>query len=290
MITCVAETAALCGESPLWDARHGLLRWVDITRQRVHAFDPASGVNTTVQLDCLVSAVLLLDGSDALILATARGLARLDPGTGALSLLHDPEPDLPGNRLNDCKADPSGALFAGTMSEGAKGPSGGLWRYGGGAPLRLVSGLTITNGLGWSPDARRFYLVDSAAGEINVFDHDPGSGALSNRAVLASYAPDQGKPDGLCLDQAGNLWVAIWDGARVECLSPQGAVLRRVDLPVQRPTSCCFGGDDLRRLYVTSAAIGIEKPGLDGGVFALDVEVPGTPIRSTVIIGPTGPM
>lgn len=273
---CVAETAALCGESPVWDSRHGVLRWVDITREAVHAFDPATGTNSTVQLPCLVSAVLLLEGSDALIVATARGLARFDPASGALDVLHDPEPDRPGNRLNDCKADPQGRLFAGSMSEGAKGPTGGLWRYDG-AAKRLVSDLIISNGLGWSPDARRFYLVDSAKGEINLFDHDPKSGALENRAVLASYAADEGKPDGLCVDQAGNLWVAFWDGARVECLSPEGEVLRRVALPVKRPTSCCFGGDDLKRLYITSAAVGIDAPDLDGGVFAMDVEVPGLP-------------
>lgn len=282
---CVAETAALCGESPVWDARHSVLRWVDITRETVHAFDPATGINTTVQLPCLVSAVLLLEGSDALIVATARGLARLDPETGTLDVLHDPEPELPGNRLNDCKADPQGRLFVGTMSEGAKGPTGGLWRYDG-ATKRLVSGLTIANGLGWSPDTRRFYLVDSAQGEINVFDHDPQNGTLENRVTLARYASDQGKPDGLCVDQAGNLWVAFWDGARVECLSPNGELLRSIALPVQRPTSCCFGGDDLKRLYITSAAVGIDSPDLDGGLFSMDVEVPGlpcTPVSASAI-------
>lgn len=274
---CVAETAALCGESPVWDARHRVLRWVDIANHQVHAFDPATGINTTLKLPFLVSAVLLLEGSDDLVVATARGLARLNLETEQLDILHDPEPDLTGNRLNDCKADPQGNLFAGTMSEGAKGPTGSLWRYQGNDPRKLVDGLTVSNGLGWSPDARRFYLVDSAAGEIYAFDHHPESGELSNRTVLASRAPEEGKPDGICVDRNGNIWVALWDGARVECLSPEGKILRQIKLRAQRPTSCCFGGDDLKRLYITSAAIGVDTPDLDGGLFAIDVETPGLP-------------
>lgn len=283
---CVLDAGALCGESPVWDARRQVLHWVDITRETVHSFDPATGRNTTVQLPCLVSAILLTDDAGTLIVATVRGFARLDLDTGTLEHLHDPEPQIEGNRLNDCKADPRGRLFAGTMSEGAKGPTGGLWRYDGKAPQKLVSDLTITNGLGWSPDARRFYLVDSAKGEINAFDSDPDSGALRNRAELTRYTPDQGKPDGLCVDQAGNIWVAFWDGGRVECLSPEGKTLRHIPLPVSRPTSCCFGGPDLTQLYITSAAVGIDAPDLDGGVFVLDVEVPGlpcTPVRAGVV-------
>ncbi|MDO6732940.1 SMP-30/gluconolactonase/LRE family protein [Marinovum sp. 2_MG-2023] len=281
---CLGAVGALCGESPVWDHRAGCLRWIDITAQRVHAYDPATETTTTLTLPYLVSSVLLEHGG-GLLVTTARGLERLDLTTGQLEFLHNPEPDLPGNRLNDCKADPSGHLCAGTMSEGAKGPTGALYQYGSNGPERLVSGLTVSNGLGWSPDARHFYLVDSAKGEINAFDRDPQSGALSARRLLASYPLDQGKPDGLCVDQDGNLWVAFWDGARVECLSPDGALRHVVPLPVRRPTSCCFGGPDLKRLYITSAAIGLDAPDLDGGLFALDLDVAGLPTNE-VRLGP----
>lgn len=289
MPVCVANVGALCGESPVWDPRRQVLHWVDITRETVHTYDPATRTNTTIQLPYLVSAVLLMENPETLIAATARGLARLDLVTAKLDLLHDPEPELPGNRLNDCKADPLGRIFAGTMSEGAKGPTGSLWSYNGLAPQKLVSGLTISNGLGWSPDGRRFYLVDSPKGKIFAFTYDPDNGALSNQTTLAHYSPENGKPDGLCVDQAGNLWVAFWDGARVEQLSPRGEVLQQVPLPVQRPTSCCFGGPDLKQLYITSAAFGIEAPDLDGGLFTLDVEIaglPSTPVRSGTVALP----
>lgn len=275
--SCIAPVGAQCGESPIWDARAGCLRWVDIPNHSVHALDPNSGAVSSISLPCLVSAVLPESGCDTLIVATARGVARLDPGTGAVDWLHDPEPDATGNRLNDCKADPAGNLFAGTMSEGAKGPTGALYRYGPDGIRPVRNGLTISNGLGWSPDARRFYHVDSAPGVIRAYDHDPNTGALCDGHVLARYAPGEGKPDGLCVDSAGNLWVAVWDGARVDCLSPDGAVLRRVAVPAQRPTSCAFGGPDLRTLYITSAAIGIEAPGEDGGIFAIDLPTPGLP-------------
>ncbi|KEO51370.1 SMP-30/gluconolactonase/LRE family protein [Thioclava indica] len=265
---------ALCGESPVWDHRENLLRWVDITAHQVNAFDPATGDSHSLTLDELVSAVLL-EKAGSLLVATVSGLQRLDWKSGAIEFVHNPEPGIAGNRLNDCKADPAGTLFAGTMNEGAKQSSGALYRYGAQGVSRIVSGLTVSNGLAWSPDGARFYLVDSPLGRIYSFDYNAETGVLSDQRVFKEYGAGAGKPDGICTDCEGNLWVAFWGGARIECLRVDGALLHSVPMPVSQVTSLCFGGADMKTLFVTSARIGVKQPGLDGDIFALTPPVGG---------------
>ena len=280
-LDCVAPVGAIVGEGPAWDAPAGLLRWVDVAAPAIHAFDPATGHMSTYNLPYLVSAILV--GRAGLLAVTQQGLERFDPRTGALDPILHPEAHLPSNRLNDAKADPSGRVWVGSMSLDATMPSGSLYRIAEGRATAMDGGFQVSNGLGWSPDGSVLYFTDSGLGTIYAYDFDAARGEVSNRRVLRRYDPDDGKPDGLAIDAEGCLWVALWDGWRVERLSSSGATLRRIDMPVPRPTSCCFGGPDRKTLFVTSASIRLpaevlaEAP-LSGGLFAMRVDMAGSPV------------
>jgi sugar lactone lactonase YvrE/DNA-binding IclR family transcriptional regulator len=281
-LRCVAPAGAIVGEGPVWDAGAGVLRWIDIAAPAIHCFDPATGENRMDPLPHLISAVLPAEGG-RLIAISQNGVEELDPATAAMRPLHDPEAHLPSNRFNDAKTDSRGRIWTGSMSLDASMPSGSLYCFDSVYSARAVDGgFQVSNGLGWSPDDSRFYFVDSALGTVFAYDFDPETGTVGNREPFLTFEPEEGKPDGLCVDSAGNLWVAMWDGWRVACYDPAGKLLRCVDMPVPRPSSCCLGGDDLKTLYITSASIRLpasvlEDAPLSGGLFAIEVDIPGQP-------------
>lgn len=147
------------------------------------------------------------------------------------------------------------------------------------------TGFHVCNGMGWSPDSTRFYLTDSGSRTVFVYDFDLPHGELSNKRVLKTFDATDGKPDGLAVDAEGYLWCAMWDGGALIRLAPDGHLDRRIALPVPRPTSCAFGGDDMKTLYVTTARFGLTEAQrlaapLSGSVLCLAVDIPGTPVGS----------
>lgn len=269
---CVDMARAACGEGLLWDPHRACLWWVDIAGESLHHFDPGSGKADRVTLPYLISALALRrDGK--LLIATARGLGLVDTAGGDIEILHDPEPGIAGNRLNDMIAGPDGALWAGTMSEGAKGPTGALYRYDSAGVSTMMTGTTISNGLAWSPDGARLYFIDSVPGVMHIREKQAWR-------VLRRFDETTGKPDGMTVDSDGTLWVAICDRGRVLGLSPEGDVIERIDLPCEIVTNCCFGGDDLKTLFITTGTFSMteaEKASnpLAGGLFAVEMQVPG---------------
>jgi sugar lactone lactonase YvrE len=191
--------------------------------------------------------------------------------------------DRPGNRLNDCKCDPQGRLWAGTMSKERTAGTAALYRLEpGGAPARAIGGTTISNGLGWSPDGERMYFVDSTTQRVDVLDFDGASGAIADRRALAEIDPRDGLPDGLAVDAEGGIWVCLFAGGALRRYGPDGRLEAHVALPVTNPTSPAFGGPDLRTLYVTSARHRLPPARLAvepqaGAVLALDPGVRGLP-------------
>ncbi|WP_417522867.1 SMP-30/gluconolactonase/LRE family protein [Marinovum sp.] len=271
---CVDAAKAGCGEGLLWDPGRGRLWWVDISGEALHGHDPVTGAASRTALPCLISA-LALDRDGQLLIATARGLGIVTPETGEIKVLHDPEPEIAGNRLNDMIAAPDGALWVGTMSEGAKGPTGALYRYDREGPQVMMRGTTISNGLAWSPDGSRLYFIDSVPGVLHLREH-------GTWRALRHFDESTGKPDGLTVDAEGTLWVAICDRGRVLGMSPEGEVVAQIDLPCEIVTNCCFGGADLKTLYITTGTFSMteaEKAAnpLAGGLFAVEMEVPGLP-------------
>jgi sugar lactone lactonase YvrE len=256
---------ALLGEGPVWDPRSSTLRWVDIERGRVHRFDPASGADTFFEVGEAVGTVAVR-AAGGLVLATASGLHTcLDDG-GRRTLLHELDT---GGRFNDGKADPWGRFWAGTYL-GATGASA-LYRLDPDRSLhRMLSGVTCSNGIGWSPDGATMYYIDTPTGGVDAFDHDPSSGEVTGRRRLVDV--DRGMPDGMTVDADGCLWVALWDGWAVRRYAPDGRLLATVEVPAQRVTSCAFAGTTL---YITTARTGLRDFGDQPSAGALFACSPG---------------
>ncbi len=290
-LECVLPWGSQLGEAPVWHAERQALYWVDILQPAVHRFDPATGRNETREFRKLVSAVLPAEGG-SLFVATQDGIEELDFESGRLTPFVHPEQGLAGNRLNDAKVGPGGAVWVGSMRMDASRPSGCLYRItGDGCVTRMEGGIAVSNGLDWSPDNRTFYFVDTVPGLIYAYDCLPGTGILENRRVFASVPEEKGRPDGLTVDRAGGVWCAVWDGWRVNRYAPDGTLDRVIELPVPRPTSVAFGGSDLDTLYVTSArtrlpATTLSEAPLSGGIFACKPGESGLPPRLFRRTGP----
>jgi sugar lactone lactonase YvrE len=269
------------GEGPFWDDLRGELLRVDISRGLVHGWNPSSGATWRRECDGEVGAALPRAGADGLVLAVGRRIV-LDDGEG-VRVLAQVEEDRPGNRFNDCKCDPAGRLWAGTMS-GERAPrEASLYRLAPGAGIeRVISGTTISNGLGWSPAGDRMYFIDSTTLRIDVFDYEAESGQIAGRRAFAEIEPSAGLPDGMTVDSEGGVWVCLFGGGSVRRYGEDGALDAVIGLPVTNPTSAAFGGTDLRTLYVTSARHHLSEEQLAaeplaGAVFALEPGVAGLP-------------
>lgn len=240
-------------EGPHWDAAAGGLYWVDIPAGRVHFVDESGG-HRQWEAGQPVGAVIPRAGG-GLVLAARDGFLALDPATGATACLAAVELDRPGNRMNDGACDRAGRFFAGTKAEDDTPGAGALYRLDPDlAVTRLIAGVTISNGIGWSPDERLMYYVDSPTGRIDVFDYDPAAGTIGNGRPFAQL-PDAGAfPDGLAVDAEGGVWVALWGGSAVHRYDSGGRLDRVLDVPHVNVTSCAFGGAGLDVLYVTAAA------------------------------------
>lgn len=274
----VLSARARLGECPVWDADRQQLFWVDVYNHRVHQFDPVAGKDRYFDVGDVVSAIVLAE-HDQLLMALGDQIATLSLETGEMTPLAQISFPHPDTRWNDGKCDVRGRFWVGSVSEVPEQAE--LYRYDPDGSLHLMeTGLTISNGLGWSPDGSTFYLTDSAPHKIYAYDFEVETGTIRNRRVLVDLSDEAVEPDGLAIDAQGNLWSALWDGWRVVCFNPNGEKLLEVKLPVQRPTSVAFGGADLTDLYITSASIGLSQKEIQqgftaGDLFRYPVDVPG---------------
>jgi len=267
------EVGCALGEGPVWDEQEQELFFVDILGERVHAFRPADRSHRSFEVGRPVGAVVLheqgglvLAAHDAFFLAERDG-SRLRP-------FGKVEVDGKRVRFNDGKVGPCGRFFAGTMDWAEREPLGSLYMLAGDGTVTVVlEGVTISNGLAWA--AGTFYYIDTPRGAVDAFDFDPETGRVANRRVAVSFS--DGKPDGMAMDDEGCLWVALWEGSRVERVDPRtGRHLDVVTLPTSHVTSCAFGGTNLDELYITSAGEGLDEPHA-GDLFVARPGVSGPP-------------
>ncbi len=269
-VELVQGAGAELGEGPVWDSRAGELLWVDITPGVVHRLDPVSDNDRAVPVGQPVGAVCLRSGG-GYVVALRDGISALTDA-GELTLIADVEADVPANRFNDAKCDPAGRLWAGTVRSDDQ-PGGTLYRIDPDHSVSpVLADLGLSNGLGWSPDGALMYFIDSLASGLDVFDFDVGTGGLSGRRRLVTVATGEGSADGMTVDSEGFVWIAVYGGGAIRRYSPSGELALVVELPVGQPTSCTFGGPDLRDLYITSArqhmsASQLAAEPLSGGLF-----------------------
>ncbi|MBI5718605.1 MAG: SMP-30/gluconolactonase/LRE family protein [Burkholderiales bacterium] len=286
---------SLLGESPFWHPDEAALYWCDIPGRRLHRHVPATGSHRQWSFESEPACCAPLPGG-ALLLAMRDGLFVFDPSRGERGerkRLVEPPYDAAQQRFNDGKADPLGRFWVSTVFEPRTAARAALYRYAAARIDRMAGDATVGNGLAFSPDARTLYWADTTSHRIDAFDFDLTAGALSNRRPFAQFALKAagqdlavygGRPDGAAVDAEGALWVAMFEGQRLVRLAPDGRVLQELPLPVRCPTMPCFGGADLKTLFVTTSrekrpAAELAAQPLAGAVLSLRVEVPGLPVN-----------
>ncbi|HEX2367970.1 MAG TPA: SMP-30/gluconolactonase/LRE family protein [Acidimicrobiia bacterium] len=281
-IACTSEQMIL-GEGPRWDGRRGELLRVDILAGRVYRdrvdHDGALIPVDSYQVAGTVGAVAPVDGDEGWLLAAGRRFLHLASDGSLRPVTDDVAPS--GVRMNDAACDPQGRFWAGTKADRAGGAA--LYRLDGDGHVEVVlEGLTISNGLDWSPDGATMYLADSGPRTIRAFTFDPEFGTISDERVLVEVSSHVGAPDGLTVDAGGDLWVAIWGGGRVHRYSPAGVLVQELLVPAEQTSSCAFAGPGMHRLYVTTATEGWNdeqrraEPGA-GLVYRCDTDTTGRP-------------
>jgi sugar lactone lactonase YvrE len=268
------------GEGPVWDDRSGELVRVDISGRLVHRWNPATGEATSFETAGDVGAAVLCEGG-GMVLAIECELWHVEP-TGEMTLLADVDPQ-PGVRFNDCRADPRGRLWAGTLHRDRDPAKAALYRLEPGGELTVVlPERTISNGIGWNPEGTTMYYIDSPTQRVVEFDYDLDTGELGQQRMFAEIDPVDGLPDGLTVDAEGCVWVCLFGGGRIRRYRPDGVLDQEIMLPLTNPTCPAFGGPDLGTLYVTTARHRLTEEQLTreplaGALLQLDVGVRGLP-------------
>ena len=256
------------GEGPVWNAEDQSLYWVDIEQNKILRFRPEFGSHQVFDLGQSVTS-LGVRASGGLVVSLRDGFAFFDLATEIVQRIENSPSIQPGSRFNDGAVDPQGRFWAGTMSNKLEN---GLFRLDLDRSVKLMdSGFGISNGLGWSPDSKTMYFTDSIQRVIYAYDFDPANGDIENRRDFIRVPEGEGVPDGLTVDSEGFIWSARWDGWKIVRYDPMGKVALEIHMPVQRPTSCTFGGEDLTALYVTSARVGLDESALKGQPLAGDI-------------------
>ena len=277
-LTHVGTQRDILGECPVWDDQEQALYWVDIRRPALRRLDPA-GDTETREMPGLVGAIALTRPG-TLLVALAERVALYDWRTGQLHTVAELPVQRPGHRFNDGRCDRQGRFWVGTMHNLTRAPEGVLYRLDPpGTLVPVLDKLCIPNSLAWSPDGQAMYFADSLRHCISRHDFDPRAGAMGEARPFAATSPP-GFPDGSTVDAEGCLWNAEFNAGRVVRYAPDGRVDRVIPVPTRRPTSCGFGGPDLRTLFITSTSqdmsdAELEDEPLAGALFALDAGVSG---------------
>jgi sugar lactone lactonase YvrE len=247
----VAARAGL-GEGPVWDAAAARLIWVDIVGRKVHAYDPATGQDSSLSVEEMPG-VAIPRRAGGLVLAIGHGFAFLHAG-GELEWIEVlPQGEVQA-RMNDGNCDSAGRLWAGTMGLREEPGAGALYRLDPDLTVtRVLDRVGESNGIDWSPDDKLMYHVDSLERRVDVFSFDLESGSIGDRRPFAAIDDGEVIPDGLTVDAEGGVWVACWGGSAVRRFTPDGTLDRIVSLPTRQITCCAFAGPQLDDLYVTSA-------------------------------------
>ena len=278
----IFDTQSYLGEGPVWDARTQSLYWVDIFAKKIYA-----GSELFAELDGYVGCAAPRQSGGLIAAFGGDGnsfrFASLEAGSAQSALLSALTNEPTRNRFNDGKCDPRGRFLAGTMNMNEQDPTGSLYSLDGKSITKLLSNVTISNGMTWSPDYKTFYYIDTPTREVQAFDYEVETGAIANSRRVVFVPEALGWPDGMTSDMQGHLWIAMWGGAQVTRWNPNtGELLEQIPIPAMNVSSCVFGGKNMNELFLTSARKGLDEATLKqypltGGVFRLETKVEGMP-------------
>lgn len=266
------------GESPCWDGLRGCLWFVDATAPAIHSMAATTGEVRSWTMPATVGSLGLASGG-GLVVALRTGVHLFDPRTGDLQFLVHPEPDMPVNRLNDGKVGPDGCFWIGSMHDAfPRQPTASLYRITPqGGCTRVLHGIRNSNGLAWSPDGRTMYHADTREPSITAYDFDKSDGRLSSPRILAEPTQREGLPDGAAVDAEGYYWSAGITAGLLNKVSPHGGIVASHLVPAPAPTMPCFGGADMRTLFLTSLSSEQDGRKVAGTLMSCSADVPGVP-------------
>lgn len=282
----IVNLNCIIGEGPVYDIGKNILYWIDLIGNKIHAYNLTDQCVTSMSLDQNVGSIAVRK-QGGLVAALQNGFYFVDVLHETIIKIGDPESDKPKNRFNDGKCDIQGRFWAGTMCKdldtgyGDYRPEGALYCLSPDLSYQCkLEGVILSNGLGWSPDNKTMYFIDSPRLTVTGYDYDSISGEIDNPRQVVKIPELMGIPDGMCVDEEGMLWVALWGGHAITRWNPSnGQLIDEIDLPALNVSSCSFGGKDLDELYITTARIGtntIKYPDA-GGIFRIKPGVKGLP-------------
>jgi sugar lactone lactonase YvrE len=278
-VKILIDTPLKVGEGPCWDDATGTLLFVDIQAPCLYRYDPTTAKLARFEMPSSIGSFGLCPDGRAVV-ALRSGVHLFDFSTGKLEFLVHPEPERTTNRLNDGKVGPDGAFWVGSMDDRPeKEPVAALYRVDAtGGSVRVRDGLTVSNGLAWSPDGTRMFHTDSRQRFVQTYDFDAAVGTISGQQTIRLLEEDEGRPDGGACDAEGFYWSAGVSAGRLNRIAPDGRIDRVVALPVEAPTMPCFGGPDGKTLYVTSLASNRSGTPQSGTLLSFRIDVAGAKI------------
>ncbi|HEX8955367.1 MAG TPA: SMP-30/gluconolactonase/LRE family protein [Burkholderiaceae bacterium] len=275
----------LLGECPLWHTEQQTLYWVDIPGKAVHSLHPAKNRFRTWPMATEPGAIALC--KEGILVALRSGLAMLNVDSGELTALSDAPYDTAKLRYNDGRVDAAGRFWVGSIFEPRDRPGATLYSIAHGKLIDHEQPATVSNGLAFSPDNRTLYRSDTTSHTVFAYDYDLEQGKLGARRILREFSQTRddtyiGRPDGGAVDSEGAYWCAMMEGGRLLRLSPEGEILREIMLPARCPTMLCFGGPDLRTLYITTSRNGrpdaeLKQYPMSGCLLTMEIDVAGLP-------------
>jgi len=278
----VLDAKAMLGEGSIWHPIEKKLYWVDIEGKALHIYDPATKKDIQFATASRIGTVVPVKGGGVLV-ALQNGIHSMNTKTGNLTFITDPIQDTT-IRFNDGKCDPAGRFWVGTMALNITKGAAVLYRLDRDKKVHLMlNNLTISNGIVWSADKKTMYFTDTQTSNVEAFDYNDTTGEISNRRVVIKVPISEGSPDGMAIDAEGKLWTALWGGGAVARWDPAtGKMLQKIYVPAPNTSSCAFGGNDLKTLYITTARKDLSEEQLkqypmSGGLFAVKLNIKGVP-------------
>lgn len=278
------QTDAHLGEGPVWDEINQKLWWVDILSCMLNCYDPVSKENRSIDVGEQIGAAALRK-EGGLLLALKSGFAFFDEESETITPLENDFENGENTRFNDGKCDPAGRFWVGTLDYDLEKGSGNLFCVNSDLKVeKKLDQLTIPNGMAWNSSGDTFFFIDTPARKLYSFRYQKETGEISDRFVVYEFDEGLGYPDGMTIDSDDKLWIALYAGRKIIQINPKnGHIEFEIRVPVPKPTSCTFGGKDLKTLFITTCReymdeSDLEKAPLSGSLFSIDLPFSGWPV------------